>query len=325
MGEKQKRKKQAGIKTGVATVLVAVLAVGGYLTVRGSTPKGYQDYTVQKEQYYVEYSDLYDYWDVITVEYPVLSDMKGDQATAARMETINKLMYDMAMEKVNYWHLSPNEDVKKLQEKYKIYSSDVRCEVPFHSQYLMSVHYRETYAPISPVNYIHKTQRSANINLMTGEMYTLSDIFRVDEDFVGYWCEQVASEGTYGELILNDADTREAFLSWFLDEDEEAARYYMFTPFFYIDENKDFVIGLSFDPKPDKVVEELPMENSFLGHFESGELVQYRTESEFWNWYEQSESSGKVLACVELKENLWLGKDASVWDYLEKMGRLEKD
>lgn len=316
MGAKQKKKKQIGIRIGVAAVMAAALAAGGYLTVRGSVPKGYQDYTVQKQQYYVEYSDAYDYWDVVTVEYPVLYDIEGDQT-----EGINELLYDTAMQKVNYWHLTPNEDVKTLQEKYQIYSSDVRCEVPYHSQYLMSVHYRETYAPISPVNYIHKTQRSANINLMTGGSYALTDILQINDDFMALWCRQVASEGTYGDLIIDDADTRDTFLSWFLDEDEEAGEYYMFTPFFYIDENKDFVIGLSYDPKPNKVIEQLPMENSFIGHFASADLEPYRTESEFWDWYERSSSAGKVMGCIDLKENLWLGKDAAVWDYLEENDR----
>lgn len=316
MEEKQKKNRRIGIRIGtVAVAAAAVLAAGGYLTVRGGTPKGCQDYTVQKEQYYVEYSDAYDYWDVVTVEYPVLSEAEG-----AQTEEINKLLYDTAMEKVNYWHLSPDEDVRKLQEEYQIYSSDVRCEVPCHSQYLMSVHYSETYAPISPVYYIHKTQRSANINLMTGGTYTLSDIFQVNDDFMALWCRQVASEGTYGDLILDDEDTRETFLSWFLDEDEEAAEYYMFTPFFYLDENRDFVIGLSYDPKPNKVIEQLPMENTFLGHFAGADLEPYRTESDFWNLYERSESAGQVLECADLQENLWLGKDAGVWDYLEEMG-----
>ena len=65
------------------------------------------------------------------------------------------------------------------------------------------------------------------------------------------------------------------------------------------------------------------MENSFLGHFENEDLEPYRTESEFWDLYEKSESAGEVLECADLQENLWLGKDASVWDYLEEMGKIE--
>ncbi|MDE7415171.1 MAG: hypothetical protein K2N44_02475 [Lachnospiraceae bacterium] len=309
----QKKNTRIGISIGAAVGILA-LAAGGYFVCQGRTPKGYQDYIVQKEQYYVEYSDQYDYWDVITVEYPVLSGI-GEEQT----EAVNKLLYDTAMEKVNFWHLFPDAEVKELQKKYKIYSSDVRCEVPFHSQYLMSVHFQETYAPISPVNYVHKTQRSVNVNLMTGEQYLLSDIFEMNDDFMGLWCEQVEAEGAYGDLIVNDEDTRETFLMWFLDEDEEAGESYLFTPFFYMDEDKNFVIGLSYDPKPSKVVNDLPVNNSFFAYFESADLMPYRTDSEFWDWYGQSGNAGEILACEDLQDNLWLGKDAGVWDYLERV------
>ena len=313
MRTRRKKNTQIGISVGAAVGILA-LAAGGFVVYRGRAPKGYQDYTVQKEQYYVEYSDQYDYWDVITVEYPVLSGIAEEQT-----ETVNKLLYDTAMEKVNFWHLFPDEEVKELQKNYKIYSSDVRCEVPFHSQYLMSVHFQETYAPISPVNYVHRTQRSVNVNLMTGEQYALSDIFEINDDFMGLWCEQVEAEGTYDDLIVNDEDTRETFLMWFLNEDEEAAELYLFTPFFYLDEDKNFVIGLSYDPKPSKVVNALPINNSFFAYFNHTDLMPYQTDSEFWDWYEQSESAGEILACEDLKENLWLGESASVWEYLERV------
>ena len=309
----QKKNTRIGISIGAAAGILA-LAAGGYFICFSRTPKGYQDYTVQKEQYYVEYSDQYDYWDVITVEYPVLAGIGKEQTDA-----VNKLLYDTAMEKVNFWHLFPDEEVRELQKNYKIYSSDVRCEVPFHSQYLMSVHFQETYAPISPVNYVHKTQRSVNVNLVTGEQYLLSDIFEINDDFMGLWCEQVEKEGAYGDLIINDEDTRETFLMWFLDEDEEAAESYLFTPFFYMDEEKNFVIGLSYDPKPSKVVNDLPVNNSFFAYFESADLMPYQTDSEFWDWYGQSGNAGEILACEDLHDNLWLGKDAGVWDYLERV------
>ncbi len=319
MEAKQKKNVRIGIWIGVTAVVAGVaLVLVGYRFYNNVAPKGYQDYTVQKEQYYVEYSDQYDYWDVVTVEYPVLSGINGEQ-----VESVNTLLYDTAMEKVNYWHLFPDEEVKQLQENYKIYSSDVHCEVPFHSQYLMSVHFQETYAPISPVNYVHKTQRSVNVNLMTGEQYTLSDIFEINDDFMGLWCEQVESEGAYDDLIVNDEDTRETFLMWFLDEDEETGEHYWLTPFFYLDEYKNFVIGLSYDPKPNKVVSVLPINNSFYAYFESSDLMPYRTDSEFWDWYDQSESAGEILECADLHDNLWLGEDASVWEYLKSVRGIE--
>ncbi len=312
MDVEQKKKIPTGVLIGVVLAIV-VLGLGVFGVLHFRTPKGCRDYTVQKEQHYVEYSEQYDYWDVLTVEYPSLSGINSEQ-----QEKLNKLFYDMAMEKVYYWHLFPDEEVKELQRDYQIFSSDVHCEVPYHSQYLMSVHFQEIYAPISPLYYVHKTQRCANVNLMTGEQYTLSDILTLNDNFMELWCAQVEKSGDYGDLIVNDTDTRETFLMWFLNKDEEAGAQYTFTPFFYLDENKDFVIGLSYDPKPNKIVNNLPLENSFCAHFESSKLEPYRTESEFWNWYEQSESSGEILECADRKENLWLGKDASIWEFIDQ-------
>lgn len=300
------QKKQLIIKAFAAVLLSASICGCS------STPKGYTDYTIQKEQYFVEYSDAYDYWDVLTIEYPCLG---GD---SEQVETINKLFYDTAMEQANYWHFSPDDEVKALQEKYKIFSSDVRCDIPYHSQYLVSAHFEEIYAPISPVYYIHMTERAANADLLTGENYQLSDIFEVNEDFVGLWCEQVSKSGAYGDLIVNDEETRKTFLSWFLNEDEETAANYRLTPFFYMDGNKDFVIGISYSPKAGIVTGNMSMENSYAVQIDSELLESYRTGSEFWERYEHSESTGEVLECKDLKENLWLGKDAGVWEYLKR-------
>lgn len=304
--EKNKKRKKAVFGAGVALAILLGTAGCG----ASGALKGFQDYTVRKEQYVVEYSEEFDYWDVLTIEYPILSGIEGEQT-----ETINTELYDMAMEKVNYWHLFPNEEVKALQEEYSIYSSDVRCDVDFHSQYLLSVWFHESYAPVSPVYYFHMTQRAANINLMTGEQYQLSDIFQIDDGFMELWCQQVEGDGNYGSLIVNDADTRGTFRAWFLGEDEETEEHYMFTPFFALDENKDFVIGLSCDPKAEKLSGKKPMGDSFYAHFDAAELEPYRTDSEFWELYDKSESAGKVIEQETLRENIWLGEDAGVWDY----------
>ena len=301
-------KKQKKIGAIALTILFGFSGCGN-----AGTSKSYEDYTIKKEQYAAEYTEQFNYWDVVTVEYPILSGMNEELA-----ETINKTLYDMAMEKVNYWHLMPNEEVKALQEEYSIYSSDVHCDIDFHSQYLLSVSFCETYAPISPVYYVQTTQRCANINLMTGEQYQLSDIFQIDDDFMALWCTQVAAEGNYSDLIVNDADTRQTVGEWFLGEDDESEEYYMFTPFFYLDENKDFVIGISYDPKPNQIEGAPPRDNRLYAHFQASDLQPYQTDSEFWELYGKSEIMGKVVENETLIENLWLGENASVWGYWEE-------
>ena len=66
MGGEQKKKIPVGFLAG-AVVAVIVLGIGVYKAVHFLTPRGCRDYTVQKEQYYVQYSEQYDYWDVLTV------------------------------------------------------------------------------------------------------------------------------------------------------------------------------------------------------------------------------------------------------------------
>ena len=303
-------------------MLVRIAPVGGLLIIGGCTssketlPSGYQDYKIQKGQYVVEYSEKYDYWDVLTIEYPVLQDIETEQVAA-----INDIFYKMAMEKVNYWHLEPDTEVKELQKEYSIFSSDVHCEVPYHSQHLVSVHFQEAYAPISPVHYIHMTERAANVDLTTGKNYTLSDILTINEDFSKLWCQQAYASGDYGDMIQEDDDTYQTILAWFLGEDQETAENYLLTPFYYLDENKDFVIGIAYDPKANIVVNDLPMDNYIAVHIESDLLAPYQTESEFWNLYNASETAGTVLECADRKDNIWLGKEAGVWDYLESHGR----
>ncbi len=294
----------------------ALLIIGGCTSSKETLPSGYQDYKIQKEQYFVEYSEKYDYWDVLTIEYPVLQDIETEQVAA-----INDIFYKMAMEKVNYWHLEPDTEVKELQKEYSIFSSDVHCEVPYHSQHLVSVHFQEAYAPISPVHYIHMTERAANVDLTTGKNYTLSDILTINEDFSKLWCQQAYASGDYGDMIQEDDDTYQTILAWFLGEDQETAENYLLTPFYYLDENKDFVIGIAYDPKANIVVNDLPMDNYIAVHIESDLLVPYQTESEFWNLYNASETAGTVLECADRKDNIWLGKEAGVWDYLESHGR----
>ena len=314
----QKSKKRNICFNAVAKIMIigGLLVIGGCAGGSAAVPSGYQDYKIQKEQYFVEYSEKYDYWDVLTIEYPILQDIETQQ-----LDAINHLLYNLAMEKVNYWHLTPDDEVRALQKEYSIFSSDVHCEVPYHSQHLVSVHYQEAYAPISPVYYIHITERAANVDLTTGKNYELSDILTINADFSKLWCKLAYESGDYGEMILEDTDTYDTILSWFLGEDTETANTYRIAPFFYLDENKDFVIGITYDPKANHIVNDLPMDNSISVHMEKDLLIPYRTESDFWLLYDDSANTGEIVECVDLKDNIWLGKEAGVWDYLESHGR----
>lgn len=305
--EQKKRRKRAGI---LAAALALELGAGGCASFgEADNAEGFQNYVIRKEQYVAEYSEQYDYWDVITVEYPVLSGIDEEREAA-----VNQLFYDTAMDKVYYWHLYPDDEVKRLQrEEYQIYCSDVRCSIALRSQYLVSMLFYESYAPVSPVYYAHKTQRSVNVNLLTGEAYEVSDILRIDGDFMWFWCDR-AREQHIG-IIWADGDTRDTFLEWFLGEDEELNGLYIFRPFFYAMEDGRIIVGISIDPTAKTVVNRLAQDSSYYAVFDAEELEPYRTESDFWELYEQSQRAGEVIPCEDLRDNIWMREESGVWEY----------
>ncbi len=295
----------------IFVVILAVLLIIGIVAgtiIYSSFPKGYENYTVQKEQYFVEYSEEYDYWDVITVEYPRLEGI--DEEVQGQL---NQLMYDTAMDRVNYWHLEPSDEVKDFQEEYfSIFASDVNCDITYHSQYLLSLDYSEYYAAGNPVWMTNGTKRALTVDLLTGQSYELGDILEINRDFMKLWDRSLSDE-----LDMEYADDEELdlLLSWFWQTDEETNKDFICRPFFYITDEKEFVIGVSLDPVLEYAYTYEPVNRSYYTQLSAEELDAFRKESDFWDKYEKSESTGEVLSCIDKKDNIWLGEDAGVWDY----------
>lgn len=305
--EVKSKKKWIILPAAILAVLIVIgIAVG--IMHSNSFPKGYENYTVQKEQYFVEYSDEYDYWDVLTVEYPQLSGIDDELQTQ-----INQLLYDTAMDRVNYWHLEPSDDVKAFQEEYfSIFASDVNCDVTYHSQYLLSADYKEYYSAGNPVWMTNGTERALTIDLLTGQSYKLEDILEVNREFIRMWDKTLSDDE--GTEYADEADV-DLVLSWFLPEEDGSKKDYFSHSFFYITEDKDIVIGVSLDPVLERAVTYEPVNRSLYTRFGVEELEAFKKQSDFWDKYEKSESVGEVLPCADKKENLWLGESAGVWDW----------
>lgn len=298
-----KRSCQAMGKSMLAAIGVTIGTI-----LSSAFPKGYEDYTVQKEQYYVEYSEKYDYWDVLTVEYPRLKGLDEEI-----QEQINQLLYDTAMDRVIYWHLRPSREVKAFQKEFfSIFASDVNCDITYHSQYLLSADFHEYYAAGNPVWMTNGTERALTIDLTTGQSYELDDILEVNSELIRLWDKSLSEElnEEYG-----DEEDIELVLSWFLQSDEETNQNYFCHSFFYLTEDKDFVIGVALDPILDYAYTYEPIDRSFHARLSADELEPFKKESDFWIKYEKSETTGEVLPCIDKKENIWLGENAGVWNY----------
>lgn len=286
--------------------LTAAICIAVYLVIRRLPDIGNRNYTVQMEQYFVEYSDEYDYWDVLTIDYP-----KIDGIDEKVQEQLNEKLYETAMDRADYWHFSPSIAVQEFQkDHFSIFCSDVVCNVTYHSQYLISVDFYELYSIGNPVWYTSGTERAVNTDLLTGQVYELEDIVDINKDFIRLW-DQKNSEELQEEA--GDEETIEILLSWFKGEDEELNARYLCRPFFYVTEDKNFVIGISFDPilKTSTIYETASI--VFDTRMDAESLMPYRTESDFWEKYDRSQTAGEVIPCENRKENLWLGEDAGIW------------
>ena len=222
-------------------------------------------------------------------------------------------MYDTAMDRVNYWHLEPSDEVKDFQEEYfSIFASDVNCDIAYHSQYLLSLDYREYYAAGHPVWMTNGTERALTVDLVTGQSYELGDVLEINRDFIKLWDESLSDE-----LDMEYADDEEIdlLLSWFLQTDEEINEDFICRPFFYITDEKEFVIGVSLDPVLEYAYTYEPVNRSYYTQLSAEELEVFKKQSDFWDKFEKSETTGEVLSCIDKKDNIWLGEDAGVWDY----------
>lgn len=311
-GQQERNHRHRKIVLAVAACFIFISAVGmAAVAYVRRQPRGYQDYRIQMQQYFSEYTDDYIYSEVVTVEYPELTGIEEEQ-----QDKINQVMYDTAMDRTNYWHLQPDDYVSGLQQEYSIFSSDASCEVSYHSQYLLSLNYEETYAPINPVYYVSITKRGLTVDLMTGEQYGLSDIIRIDDAFMAFWSDKANKE--YDGFFGDSEEDRDVLLSWFLGGDEEWKEYYEFHPYFYVREDKDFTVGIAIDPKYVSRARP-PQEDAYEIVCSAEELEEFKTESEFWGKYDLSEVAGEVVECEELQENIWMSDLSGAGDYWERI------
>ena len=58
-----------------------------------------------------------------------------------------------------------------------------------------------------------------------------------------------------------------------------------------------------------------PVKRSYCAKLTLEEIEPFRKESVFWERYDNSKAAGEVLPCEDKMENIWLGKDAGVWNF----------
>lgn len=288
---------------GAFFVLLSLAAVAVF-SLHSEGSRGVRDYRIIHEQVYEEYTERYEYSDVLTLGYVRLEGLSQKV-----QDGINEKIYSSIFGRADYWHYEPDEEVKAFQESYTIYSDDVVCTPELHSQYLLSLNFTELYAPDNPAFWMKHTRWGMTFDLITGEEYRLQDILITDERFSKLWMDKaVSGKGDDKRYIATIQE-------WFTGEitNEE----YEIVPFYFVTQDKELFIGLALNPTLEGLYQGAPEDNTLGESFTYEELEAFVTDSPFWERYHQSKPAGEIVENEEHAENLWLGEEGAVWDYWE--------
>ena len=200
----------------------------------GFNPEVLYTYETQVYQHEVpkEHVDAYDMDLSLSfyVEYPQLEgDIKD-------IDKINAIIRDEAMSFVNKSYLEPEEEFvsmfKKLAEEEKkryggsaaepelFLVENLESAITYNSGKLISIVFSDhTYTAVAEVSVLKA--RTLNINLETGEVYTLDDVMTVTEGMVDHWLDNIDKSSAAG---LTKVIGRDVFKESILGKGDKASR-----------------------------------------------------------------------------------------------------
>ncbi|MEI3219436.1 MAG: DUF4163 domain-containing protein [Lachnoclostridium sp.] len=190
-------------------------------------------------------------------------------------DDINAKLKEYAMETAEKIYLNPDMDMKEkvLKEEYPVLASYVEYKVTYLSSDFMCVVYQDYCYEGSEQDSKVKL-RTLNINLKDGTVYNVKDIVELSDDFIDTWLEEMRDEADTDELLSElNSDEMKKYLS---GEDENG----IYSDNFFVDAD-GIEIGFGFDYPADD-------ENNkgfawVTAPFDMDEIMEYRTDSEFWN------------------------------------------
>lgn len=190
-------------------------------------------------------------------------------------DDINAKLKEYAMETAEKIYLNPDMDMKEkvLKVEYPVLASYVEYKVTYLSSDFMCVVYQDYCYEGSEQDSKVKL-RTLNINLKDGTVYNVKDIVELSDDFIDTWLEEMRDEADTDELLSElNSDEMKKYLS---GEDEMG----IYSDNFFVDAD-GIEIGFGFDYPADD-------ENNkgfawVTAPFDMDEIMEYRTDSEFWN------------------------------------------
>ena len=229
-------------------------------------------YTIKEEQYtYHSNGKSGEYPMEFDVKYPQIEGLEGDKA-----DEINQMLKECAMTTVNTLYLNPSEGMKEkmLQESNPFLASQVTYKVTYAGADFISVAFSDSYfAGNYHAGYVDL--RTRNVRLSDGKIYETADIVKLNDEFMKDWKKRMKSEAP-NAVVLDKLKTSEFYqiLGGKILENS----YY---DNFFVDAD-GMEIGMTYHYTAD--AEGNHIENGWItAPFEMDEIVQYKTDSDFWN------------------------------------------
>ena len=205
-----------------------------------------------------------------SVKYPQIEGLDGEKA-----DEINKILKECAMTSVNALYLNPSDSMKgtMLQESNPFLASQVTYKVTYAGENFISVAFSDTYYA-GNYNAGFVDLRTRNIRLSDATVYETADIVELNDDFMKDWRKRMKKEAP-GSAMLDALKTSQFYQ--ILGGKILENRYY---DNFFVDAD-GMEIGMTYHyvSEDSQVVER----GWITAPFEMDEIMQYKTDSDFWN------------------------------------------
>lgn len=212
-------------------------------------------------------------------EYPMQFDVKYPQITGAEGENIdkvNEILKDCAMSTVNALYLNPSDSMKEtmLEQSDPFLGSLVTYKVSYAGEDFISVAYNDVYfAGNTSAQFCDL--RTRNIRISDAKQFEVADIVDLSDSFMQDWMKKMKKEAPSAAVLdgVKRNDFRQILNGEILEN-----RYY---DAFFVD--KDGIeIGITYHYPGDG--EDSAAESGWItAPFTMKEIIEYKTDSEFWN------------------------------------------
>ena len=200
-------------------------------------------YTCTKETYdnvTTTAGDPYDGLD-FAISYPQVQNLASGQQDA-----VNALIKDKALRWATRMYLDPDPSVQSVIDEAsqggKTYiASHVTSYITYNDEHLLSIAFVDHYF-MGSIYGEFLDMRTLNVNLDTGEAYTIDDILEPDESTATQWLADTKNEEDGGDYFTKEVSA--SMLTKILQNDDRISNRYFSN--FFVDGNKSIEIGVTY-------------------------------------------------------------------------------